>query len=51
MNFKQSIGEANQHQENIATVNQRLSLEETTLASVVEGIQRLQELAVQGAMM
>jgi len=49
LNFKQSIGEANQHQENIATVSQRLSLEETTLASVVEGIQRLQELAVQGA--
>lgn len=48
LGFKQSIGEATQHQENIATVVQRLGLEETTLASVMETIQRLQELGLQG---
>lgn len=48
LGFKQSIGEANQHQDNIATATQRLGLEETTLANVIETIQRLQELGLQG---
>ncbi len=48
LGFEQSIGEANQLQDNIATANQRLSLEETTLASVIDTIQRLQELGLQG---
>lgn len=48
LGFKQAIGEATQHQENIAATAQRLGLEETTLASVMETIQRLQELGLQG---
>jgi flagellar hook-associated protein 3 FlgL len=48
LGFKQSIGEATQHQENIAAAVQRLGLEETTLASVMDTIQRLQELGLQG---
>ncbi len=48
LGFKQSIGEATQHQDNIAAASQRLGLEETTLASVIETIQRLQELGLQG---
>ena len=48
LGFKQSIGEATQHQDNIAATTQRLNLEETTLASVIETIQRLQELGLQG---
>ncbi len=48
LSFKQSIAEAATHQDNIATANQRLSLEETTLASVIDTIQRLQELGLQG---
>ncbi len=48
LSFKQSIAEATTHQDNIATASQRLSLEETTLASVIDTIQRLQELGLQG---
>ncbi|MFI3123106.1 MAG: flagellar hook-associated protein FlgL [Methylococcales bacterium] len=48
LSFKQSIAEAATHQDNIATASQRLSLEETTLASVIDTIQRLQELGLQG---
>jgi flagellar hook-associated protein 3 FlgL len=48
LSFKQSIGEATQHQDNIAVATQRLSLEETTLANVIDTIQRLQELGLQG---
>lgn len=48
LSFKQSIDEATQYQNNIDTTNQRLSLEETTLASVTDTIQRLQELGLQG---
>lgn len=48
LGFKQSIGEATQYQDNIAAANQRLSLEDTTLASVTDTIQRLQELGLQG---
>ncbi|MEI7839508.1 MAG: flagellar hook-associated protein FlgL [Methylococcaceae bacterium] len=48
LGFKQAIGEATQHQDNIAAANQRLGLEDTTLATVTEAIQRLQELGLQG---
>ncbi len=48
LSFKQSIGEATQYQTNIDAASQRLSLEETTLASVTDTIQRLQELGLQG---
>ena len=48
LGFKQSIGEATQQQDNIAAASQRLGLEETTLASVTDTIQRLQELGLQG---
>jgi flagellin-like hook-associated protein FlgL len=48
LGFKQSIGEATQHQENIDVAVQRLGLEETVLANVIDTIQRLQELGLQG---
>lgn len=48
LSFKQSIGEAEVHQDNVATATQRLTLEETSLASVIDTIQRLQELGLQG---
>ncbi|MDD5229096.1 MAG: flagellar hook-associated protein FlgL [Methylococcales bacterium] len=48
LSFKQSIGEATQYQDNIGVATQRLGLEETTLANVIDTIQRLQELGLQG---
>lgn len=48
LSFKQSINETQQYQDNIGLVEQRLRLEETTLTSAMETIQRLQELGLQG---
>lgn len=48
LSFNQAINETTQYQTNIDATNQRLSLEETTLASVTDTIQRLQELGLQG---
>lgn len=48
LGFKQSIAEAEAHQDNVAIATQRLTLEETSLASVIDTIQRLQELGLQG---
>ncbi len=48
LSFNQSINETTQYQTNIDATNQRLLLEETTLASVTDTIQRLQELGLQG---
>ena len=48
LNFQQSIDQATQYQSNIATASERLKLEETTLSSVIDTVQRLQELGLQG---
>lgn len=48
LGFKQSINETQQYQDNIDAVTQRLQLEETTLTSAIDTIQRLQELGLQG---
>lgn len=48
LGFKQSISETEQYQNNIDAVEQRLKLEETTLTSTIDAIQRLQELGLQG---
>ncbi|MDD2863917.1 MAG: flagellar hook-associated protein FlgL [Methylococcales bacterium] len=48
LGFKQSISETQQYQNNIDAVTQRLQLEETTLTSAIDTIQRLQELGLQG---
>jgi|GEM_PF-1499672 len=48
LGFKQSINETQQYQDNIDMVEQRLRLEETTLTSAIDTIQRLQELGLQG---
>jgi flagellar hook-associated protein 3 len=48
LSFKQSISETEQYQNNIDVVTQRLQLEETTLTSAIDAIQRLQELGLQG---
>lgn len=48
LSFKQSISETEQYQNNIDAVTQRLQLEETTLTSAIDAIQRLQELGLQG---
>lgn len=48
LGFKQSIAEVEAHQDNVAMATQRLTLEETSLASVIDTIQRLQELGLQG---
>ncbi|MDD5214569.1 MAG: flagellar hook-associated protein FlgL [Methylococcales bacterium] len=48
LGFKQSISETQQYQDNIDAVTQRLQLEETSLTSAIDAIQRLQELGLQG---
>lgn len=48
LGFKQSINETQQYQDNIGLVEQRLRLEETSLTSAIDTIQRLQELGLQG---
>jgi flagellar hook-associated protein 3 len=48
LGFKQSINETQQYQGNIDAVTQRLQLEETSLTSAIDAIQRLQELGLQG---
>jgi flagellin-like hook-associated protein FlgL len=48
LSFKQSINETQQYQDNIGMVEQRLKLQETTITSALETIQRLQELGLQG---
>ena len=46
--FKQSISETEQYQTNIVNVQQRLTLEETTITSAMDTLQRLKELGLQG---
>ncbi len=48
LSFQQAIDTGNQHQTNIASANQRLSLEDTTLTSIISTIQNLQSLGLQG---
>lgn len=48
LGFKQSISETQQYQDNIDATEQRLRLEETSITSAIDAIQRLQELGLQG---
>ena len=48
LGFNEAIAQTTQYQENIAAINQRLGLEETTLSNMTDTIQRLQELGLQG---
>jgi flagellar hook-associated protein 3 len=48
LGFQQSINETLQYQENADAVTQRLTLEETSLSSAIDTLQRLKELGLQG---
>jgi flagellar hook-associated protein 3 FlgL len=48
VDLKQNIKQTEQYQENINTVKQRLSLEESSLQNVIESIHRIRELSIQG---
>ena len=48
LGFQQSINETLQYQENVDAVTQRLALEETSLSSAIDTLQRLKELGLQG---
>ena len=48
LGFQQSINETLQYQENVDAVSQRLALEETSLSSAIDTLQRLKELGLQG---
>lgn len=48
LDLRKAIDTTQQYQDNITLVEQRLELEDTTLASAVNNLQRVRELAIQG---